>query len=620
MEATGAGPALRRWDEGGRSGRRWMAAAVVAAGVVTFLPVFSNGFVAFDDGLYVTENAHVLGGLTWEGLRWAFAFPHGETYWHPLTWLSLMLDVELFGPHPWAIHGVNLLLHVGAALLLFHALGTMTGRWGRSLGVALLWTVHPLQVEAVAWAVERKTVLAGFFGFGALLAYALYVRRPGPLRMAGVAALLACGLLAKPMLITLPFLLLLLDAWPLRRAPGWESGREGGAVPAPWRRLVAEKAPLLALVAAALVLGVLTRPPPTEAVPGGLRVANALVGNWRYAAKVLWPARLALFYPQAPVAAWKAVLAAVALVASLAALLRPRLRPAQIVGVLWFLGCLVPMSGLVRGGRWPAMADRFLYLSLAGLALAVVWAAADAAEARGWSRAPALLLAAAVAAFGARANAYAREWHDSESLFRAAVASSDRAVLMRVNLGKALEARGGFDEAGEVYTELTAIAPEAPDGWVNLGALRHARGDVEGAEALYRKALQADPRCGEALYDLALLEKQRGRGAAARELVEEAMAAGFRKTVAWVQLGALYLGEGRTREAEQAFRAAWDRDEREWMAGFNLAGILAARGRNGEARATLLEARARAARNGEETSVIDRALGAVVNPAPRTAP
>lgn len=601
-----------------RTVRGRAAAAILAAGALAFLPVLFNGFVAFDDGLYVTENPHVLSGITWEGLRWAFAFPrNGETYWHPLTWLSLMLDVEMFGPRAWAIHLVNLLLHLGSALLLFQSVGEMTGRWGRSAAVALLWTVHPIQVEAVAWAVERKTVLAGILGFAALLAYARYARRPSAGGMACVAALLAAGLLAKPMLVTLPFLFLLLDAWPLGRT-GWcrpETG-DGTACRATWGRLLGEKVPLFVIVAAALVFGVLTRPPPRDEVAAGLRLANAIVGNWGYFAKVLWPARLSVFYPQVTgIAAWKVILAGAGLVAVLGGLSWPRARPAALVGGLWFLGCLFPMSGIVRGGLWPGMADRFAYLPLAGLSLAAVWSIAPVVEGRRWRRGPAILVAAAVAALTARANAYARDWRDSESLFRTAVASSDRATLMRVNLGKALEAKGRLEEARVVYEELTVLAPELADGWVNLGALRHARGDLAGAEALYQKALEVDPQSGEALYDLGLLRKLEGRSVDALALVERAVQGGFRKAVAFNQLGVLYLGSGRRSEAEQALRTAWDMDARDWLSGYNLAQLLSAQGRSQEATAVLAEARTRAVRNGDDPAVIDRALGALVRPA-----
>jgi Flp pilus assembly protein TadD len=595
-----------------RATRALGASALALAALAAFFPVLSNGFVDFDDGLYVVDNPWVRAGLSWEGLRWAFAPPaDGGTYWHPLTWLSLMADVQLFGPSAPAIHAVNLALHAAAAVLLFLALEEMTGWTAGSLLAALLWVVHPLQVEAVAWAVERKTVLAGALAFAATWAHARHAARPGAPRLAAVAALLALGMLAKPMVVTLPFLFLLLDAWPLGRTRLAPPERPGARwEPLPWRRLLLEKAPLLAVALILLAVAASTHPPPRDGEAGlGLRVANALTSTWAYLGKVAWPARLAVFYPQAPsIPPWRAALAAAGILAALGLLAWPRPRPPGLVGALWFLGCLVPMSGLLRGGLWPGMADRFVYLSLAGLLVGAIWTVADAARAAGARR---WLLAgtlAAAAALAVRSNAYARAWRDSETLFRHAVASTGRAKVMRANLGRALAAQGRLAEARAVYEELARVAPDEPDGWVNLGSLAHRAGDLAAAEALYGRALQVAPRNGEALYDMGLVRTVQGRTDEALALFGRAVEAGFDRPEAHVQLGALHWAAGRLDEAEAAFRRGAERDARGWQAGYDLASLLFARGRAGEARALLLAARQRAVALGDDPAPLDEGL------------
>jgi Flp pilus assembly protein TadD len=591
--------------------RAWVLSAIAAVALAAFFPVLSNGFVDFDDGLYVFDNEWVRGGLSWEGFRWAFSLPrNGETYWHPLTWLSLMLDVQCFGVSAGAIHAVNLLLHVAAAAFLYLALDELTARPRASAAAALVWVVHPLHVEAVAWAVERKTVLAGMLAFAALWVYARYAARPSARRLLLVGALLALGMLAKPMVVTLPFLFLLIDVWPAGRTRLAAPARPGAAhEPLPWKRLLVEKAPLFAVVALGLAVAAVTHPVPrVEEVPFALRVANAITGYWAYVAKAVWPSRLAVFYPQvATIALWKVLLALAGMLGAIWFSVWPRLRLPATIGILWFLGCMFPMSGLMRGGLWPGMADRFMYLPLAGLVVALVWSAVAA----GSPRARRVLTAGAVllvAALGARTHAYALRWRDSESLFRQTVESTDRATLMRVNLGKALEAKGRVDEAREVYEELVAVAPGSPDGYVNLGVLAHARGDLAGAEALYAEALRVAPRSGEALYDLGLLRKRAGRTAEALQLFERARQSGFGKAEVYSQLGSLYWSGGRLDEAEATFRQGLEREPRGWRLAFNLASLLAARGRSGEAIQLLKGARERALLLRQDPAPIDDLL------------
>lgn len=560
--------------------------AVLLLTLVAFSPVLSSGFVDFDDPGYVTRNLQVRSGLTWEGFRWAFV-PSNRTYWSPLTWLSLMLNVQVFGVRPGPIHAVNLLLHAGSAILLFLALARMTGRVRLSSAVALVYAVHPLHVEVVAWAAERKTVLAGSLAFAALLAYARYAERPSARRYASVAALFVLSLLAKQMVAaTLPALFLVLDVWPLGRTRWVAAEREDLRRPAtPLKALVLEKLPLLAVVA--IVTGVIATSMPLAAnVPLLARAATAVTSCWGYLAKAVWPTNLAVFYPERPsIPMWEWGVAAAGLAAVTGALLTPRAPRAALVGWLWFLGTVLPFLGLVRHatrqGMWPSMADRFMYFPLAGLLVAAGWTIAPALKTRRLRTAAAAVVAAVVVAATARSNAYARQWHDSEMLFRTAFAAAAR------------------------------IAPEMPTGHMALGILRQTSGDLAGAEAEYRRALAVQPDYGEALYNLALIERKRRHEDEARDLLERAVRAGFEEGAdaadAYNDLGSSYRAIGRFADAEWAFREALRRHDLHWYAAVNLAWMLAEQRRRTEALALLDEARRRALRQDADPAPIDEA-------------
>jgi len=375
IELPGAGDALR---EGLRAGpipafsrsRVIVLALLLAVGTAAvYLPVRSFDFCGFDDDAYVSENALVRQGLTPRGVAWAFTTFRAAN-WHPLTWLSHMLDVSLFGMEPGAHHLVNVAFHAANAVLLFLVLRGMTGALWGSAAVAALFALHPLHVESVAWIAQRKDVLSAFFFLLMLSAYLRYARSPSRGRLAAVTALFALGLLAKPMLVTAPFVLLLLDFWPL--------GRFGGAHPDPGtlpaghppavgvRRAVLEKVPLFLLSALSSVVTVVAQSRggamvPADALPFGARAANALVACAAYLWKTFWPAGLAVYYPhtKGELPAWK-IAGAAALLSALTgiAVREARRRPYLAVGWLWFLGMLVPVIGLVQvGGQ--AMADRY---------------------------------------------------------------------------------------------------------------------------------------------------------------------------------------------------------------------------------------------------------------------
>jgi hypothetical protein len=344
--------------------------ALVLIVVACYWPAVRLGFVNFDDPLYVTENRHVQAGLTWEGLLWAFQ-DVGSSNWHPLTWLSHMLDWTLFGAEAWGHHLTNLILHGLNTLLLFTALSALTGAPGRSACVAALFAVHPMNVESVAWVAERKNLLSTALGLLALQGWAFYVRRPGWKRLLPVAACHGLGLMVKPMLVTMPFLLLLMDYWPCRRMAFKGS-------PVPFSRLVLEKVPLMALSAASVVMTLLAAAEggalkTLDHFPLGLRVANALNAYLLYVGKLLWPFDLAVFYPYAAPRPLQTVLAAVLIGAmTLLALRKARQAPWLAVGWLWYLGTLVPVIGLVQVGR-QSMADRYVYVPFIGLFIIGVW-------------------------------------------------------------------------------------------------------------------------------------------------------------------------------------------------------------------------------------------------------
>ena len=373
-----AGSARRTAGHAGAAGGQ-QPAAVAAVLVLVTAVVFGRAlglpFVSIDDPEYVTANPALRDGLHVATVRWALTTGHAAN-WHPLTWLSHALDVELFGLAPAGPHAVNVALHCASALLLLLLLRRLTGSLWRSALAAGLFALHPLRVESVAWVSERKDVLSTALWLGTMLAWAGHVRAPSRRRLALAIGLYALGLMAKPMLVTLPFALLLLDAWPLRRLPARQPARD--------RDLVLEKWPLFALSAAASVVTFLVQRGvgavrPLSAIPLAERLANGALAVWAYLGKWLWPVGLAVFYPLperpvglVPVAA---ALAGIALVSAAAWRWRAR-APHLLVGWLWYLGTLVPVIGLVQVGH-QAMADRYTYVPSIGLALAVVWSLPD---------------------------------------------------------------------------------------------------------------------------------------------------------------------------------------------------------------------------------------------------
>jgi tetratricopeptide (TPR) repeat protein len=481
---------------------------LLAAVILTvFWQVEHYQFVNYDDDVYVTDNPHVRTGLQGEAVIWAFTTVHAG-FWIPLTWLSYMLDYEFYGLNPGGFHLTNVLLHLVNALLLYLLLSRMTGARWRSAFVAGIFALHPLQVESVAWVTERKDVLSTLFWMLTLVAYLRYVERP---RTTGYLVLLAAfslGLMAKPMLVTLPFVLFLLDFWPLHRlgpsaSPPVTKSKECGKsiLPlTPFSPLFWEKVPLLVLAATASVLAYFTQEMggavrSLGGWPLNLRIANALVSYVTYLAKAIWPNRLAVFYPYPEaIPLWQAAGAGFLLVALSILVIRARHRfPYLVVGWLWFLTTLLPVIGLVQVGL-QAMADRFTYVPIIGLTIIVGWGVPDLlAQYR--SRLVVLAVSATIvlSVLTARSWVQVQHWRNSTVLFEHALQVTQDNFLAHNNLGAELFDQGKVHEAIDHYYQAVQIRPDYDRAYFNLGNAFAELGDIDAARRYYSKAPSFKP-------------------------------------------------------------------------------------------------------------------------------
>jgi protein O-mannosyl-transferase len=561
-------PSGRRADTA-VSGRALAALLLVAATLAAFAPVLSAGFVIYDDERYVLKNPHVQEGFGGDALRWAFTAGYASN-WHPLTWLSHMLDWRLFGASPAGHHLTSLLLHAANAALLFLLLDRMTGAPWRAAFVAALFALHPLHVESVAWVAERKDVLSTLLWLLATWAYVAWTRKRGTARYVLVGALVALGLAAKPMLVTLPLTLLILDFWPLRRR---EAGTAGAL------RLVAEKVPLLTLSAASAAVTLATQAASPalgsmQEFPLAARVGNALVAYVAYLGKALWPAGLAVFYPHpgSSLSWWRpsGAAALLAAITVLAVALR-RSRPYLLSGWLWYLVTLLPVIGLVQVGE-QAMADRYTYVPLIGPFVAAAWGIPDAARALlAASRRPGgesadrdrvlrwglpVAAGAVLLALALLTRAQAAVWKDSVTLFEHALAVTERNHLAHLDLGTALSREGRADEALAHYAEAVRIKPGNSIAQYDLGAALAARGRDAEAMEHYLQALTLDPRYAAAHNNLGILLAKQGRiDEAARHYAEAArLRPDFAE--AHFNLAVAFQALGRDAEARAALETA----------------------------------------------------------------
>jgi Flp pilus assembly protein TadD len=515
-----------------REDRRTLVICVVLTlgTLLLYAPVLFFDFINWDDPQYVIGNFHLQDGLGWRGLAWSFQTAYGS-HWIPLLWLSYMLDYQFYALNPAGYHASNVLLHTANAVLLFLLLKRMTATFWRSAMVAALFAWHPMHVESVAWIAERKDVLSTLFWMLTIWAYLNYAGKGGVGRYFLVLMFFAFGLMAKPMLVTLPFVLLLLDWWPPRRfqseTPAGEMNPGDLSCPAKtWRQLVLEKAPLLLLAAGcSLVTAVLQMRggaiPSLAEVPLESRLLNALVSYWHYIEKIIWPVDLSVIYPLRPAWPWADIVAAVIILAAISAgavCFRKR-RPYLMLGWLWYLGTLVPVIGLMQVGA-QAMADRYTYIPSIGLFIMICWGAFDLMQTgvrvldnqllkRHQQWVPGTLCLATLAMCGWATSHQLQYWRDSGTLFSRALAVYPDNRIGLASYGLFLFEHGSLPEAIVELRRDVQFFPEDPLGHAFLGDALYSAGRHDEAAAEFRSALKLKPDLTVVRYDLGsiLLEK-----------------------------------------------------------------------------------------------------------------
>jgi tetratricopeptide (TPR) repeat protein len=482
---------------------------------IAFFPALRNNFVNFDDNTYVYENPKVVAGLTRSGIIWAFTHFHSSN-WHPLTWLSHMLDCQLYRLNAGGHHFTSVLLHAVVAILLFIVLQEMTGAIWRPAFVAAVFAIHPLRVESVAWISERKDILCGLFFMLTLAAYAKHARSPSLGRYLVVVLLYASGLMCKPMLVSLPLVLLLIDYWPLRRLTDLPSAR----------RLFIEKLPLIGLAGLSCFVTLFAQQSTTvsiDHIPLAWRVGNAAVACMIYIVQMVWPLHLAPFYPHpadeqlAPgvtdqLPAWQIVLAIVAIVGiSIAAVLRRRERPYVFTGWFWYLIMLGPVIGIVQVGL-QAHADRYTYLPQIGLYILVSWSVAHLVA---WRRAGGRILTAAAAivlvSLTLIARAQVRYWHDSETLWKHSLAVTEDNDFPHFGLGDVYFARGELDKAIAEFRSALYLRPHSPYAHNDIGLVFAKMGQLDEAVDHFNAAIRILPILPTVHYNLGNALLQRGQ-------------------------------------------------------------------------------------------------------------
>ncbi|MCG6892794.1 MAG: tetratricopeptide repeat protein [Desulfobacteraceae bacterium] len=573
------------------SRRIWVWILLAVPVWVVYGQTVSHEFIHFDDPEYITRNPMVRSGLTAQTVVWAFT-RFEQNNWHPVTWLSHMLDVELFGMWAGGHHLVQVFLHTLSTLVLFSLLLRSTGRWGRSAAVAGLFALHPLHVESVAWAAERKDVLCGLFSLLALWRYARWsVQKTGSKMPPAVTVYFVLALMSKPMAVSLPVLMLLLDYWPLHP----RSAARGRSL-IPWLR-VREKAHLFVLSGIACVVALAAQTiggavESLKVLPLLHRLAHVPVAYAWYLARTLWPADLAVFYPHPGMpSAWQ-TLGAGMLVAGISwVAVRSRHRfPYLLTGWLWFLIALLPVIGIVQVGN-QAVADRYTYLPQIGLFMAAVWGVGDAAASRlpvrwpVWATTLLVLTACAAASF-----VQVGYWSDSITLFRHSIQAAGGSAKMHNNLAVALTEAGRYSEAAEEIRRALRISPGEARSYINLGNALVGMGRSGEGLAAYREALQRDPESPEARINIAVLLSQSGRTQEALEQFRTVLQSHPRSARAHYNYANLLMAMDRPAEAERHYRTALGIDPFLAHAHNNLGILLGRSGRWKEAAGHYLDA------------------------------
>jgi Tfp pilus assembly protein PilF len=551
---------------------------LVACSAFIYSPATGYGFLHFDDGDYVSDNFRVRSGITREGTLWAFTTTHAAN-WHPLTWLSLMADVELFGVSPGRHHLVNVVLHAANGILLFLVLFRMTGALWKSGAVAALFAVHPLHVESVAWISERKDVLSTFFWILTMWAYAAYARKPGIARNAVTVIVFSLGLLSKPMLVTLPFVLLLLDHWPL------------GRLSVPLSRRIAEKIPLFLLSAASSWITYAAQKrggavSTSEMVPLAVRVSNAFVSFVIYLQKTVWPAGLSILYPHMKTVPppWKlggAILFFAA--ASAFGIAQLRRRPWFATGWFWYAGTLVPVIGLIQVGS-QAMADRYTYVPLIGIFLAAVWGLSGWLEdTRRGRTALGTIGVVSILALSAAARHQVGYWRSGADLFRHSIEVTGGTGNMHIQLAWELLEEGQTAEAERILRNTLGANPSYAPAHSALGVALDRQD--RGREGLrhHEEAVRLDPEDVEARYRLGVALLQQGDAAQGATHLEEVTRRDPDYYQAFNNLGVALWETGRKEEAVSRYREALSINPEYARAHNNLGAALLTQGRREEA-------------------------------------
>ena len=551
---------------------------LVLLNVFVFAAVRHFELVNWDDSTYITENPTVLRGLNWSTAWWALTTGHSP-YWHPVTWLSHLLDVSLFGADPaayGAYHVTNLVLHIANTLLIFELLRRMTADVWRSAFVAAIFGVHPLHVESVAWIAERKDVLSTCFWLLTSLAYLRYARRPSAGRYAAVAGVYALALMSKPMVVTLPVILLLLDVWPLARFT---------------RQAVLEKIPLLVLAAATSVATVIIQHrvgamAAFDALPWDIRIANATIGYVAYLWKTVWPTHLAAFYPLFTLTPLRVAAAALFLIGATAIALRERLRrPYVFVGWFWYVIAIAPVIGLLQAGE-QGMADRFMYVPMIGILIIAAWMSPPRLAPVG---------AGLIALCAITARAQTAHWQNSIELWSHATRVTPESYIAHENLGQALREIGQLDAAKASYERALVFAPPRSPGYAavihnSIGMVLTRQGRIDEARQSFARAVEINGGFAEAQTNLGNALASEGRAAEAIPHYERAIALKPDYTEPRVGLGAALLQSGRAADAVPQYREALKLDPNLAEAHNGLGGALATGGHDDEAMTEYKEA------------------------------
>ena len=544
----------------------WIALALGLATLAVYGQVLTHQFINFDDDAYLWANPMVAVGLTWKGIAWAFTTFHCAN-WHPLTWLSHMVDSQLFGLNAGGHLFVNSLFHIANTVLLFLFLTRITrARWQSAI-IAALFALHPLHVESVAWASERKDTLSTAFGLLCLLAYGRYVSKPSWKRYGVVALCLALGLMAKPMLVTLPVVMLLLDYWPFGRlafpAGAHGENRVRGVGNTLWS-LIREKLPLLLLVLPSMFITYIAQAR-GGAVSGlaieplAWRLANALLSYTRYLFLAFWPRDLAIYYPSIheTIPIWKWGLALTLLGAiSFFVVTNARKRPYLIVGWLWFVITLLPVIGLVRVGS-QAMADRYTYIPSIGLFSAVVFGFANLAEGSRLRRR--LIVSAsgiAILVLACLTVLQISRWRDSETLFRYVLSINPENDVAQNNLGSALGEKGKPAEALPHFAEAVRLAPRYFDALGNMGQALWERGEAGQAITYFNRALEVRPESAKTHWQLGVALEGVGRKVEARQAFHDAVKLAPQDSGLHTKLGMKLAEQGEFAEAVEQYEQA----------------------------------------------------------------